>query len=139
MFASHHFLLVVTAIQQLIILTNLVQLTQSVSSANAFLLGVTVIQMLTIQTVSVHQVMFARYEKKFTRFDMKERVILSRTVSVNHLSLLAVTVTQQQTTLTSHALLTHSVSSASVFHLGVIAILRLMILTVSVLLEKFAR
>merc|ERR1719419_1708706 len=74
-----------------------------------------------IQTVSVHQEMFAR------------------TVSVNHLSLLAVTVTQQQTTLTSHALLTHNVSSASVFHLGVIAILRLMILIVSVLLEKFAR
>ena len=95
--------------------------------------------MLTIQTVSVHQVMFARYEKKFTRFDMKERVILSRTVSVNHLSLLAVTVTQQRTTLTSHAPLAHSVSNASVCHLGVIVIQRLMILTVFVLLEKFAR
>ena len=62
-----------------------------------------------------------------------------RTVSVNHLSLLAVTVIQQQITLMSHALLTHSVSSASVCHLGVIVIQRLMILTVSVLLEKFAR
>ena len=62
-----------------------------------------------------------------------------RTVSVNHLSLLAVTVIQQRITLTSHALLTHSVSSASVSHLVVIVIQRLMILTVSVLLEKFAR